>query len=181
MPMTEVRIVDDDGHDVKPGEPGEAWVRSPMVFKGYINQRKRTTKALSNDGWFRTGDIMRLDPESELFYFIDRKKDVIKTGGENVFALEIERVLQKHPAIRECAIVGIPDVRFGEAIGAAIVLEPGQEITGDELVEFCREKLPSFKKPRHMAIMEELPVNPIGKVQKTILRDKADQLFKPIV
>lgn len=181
MPMTEVRIVDNEGQDVLPGEPGEALVRSPMVFRGYINQRGRTTKALSNDGWFRTGDIMRLDPESELFYFIDRKKDVIKTGGENVFALEIERVLQKHPSIRECAIVGVPDVRFGEAIAAAIVLEPGHELTGEELVEYCREKLPSFKKPRYMAIMDELPTNHIGKVQKTVLRDRADTLFTQII
>lgn len=181
MPMTEIRIVNDEGVDVAPGEEGEAWVRSPMVLQGYLNVRRRMAKAVNNDGWFRTGDIIRRDPESGLYYFADRKKDVIKTGGENVFALEVERVIQKYPGVLECAVVGITDERFGEAIGAAIVAEEGAVIEEESLLDYCRENLPSFKKPRYMAFMDALPTNPLGKVQKHILRDRSDELFHKVI
>lgn len=181
MPLTEIRIVDKNGEDVFPGDAGEAWVRSPMVFTGYLRNRRTTGEVLTEDGWFKTGDIMRQDPESGYYYFMDRKKDVIKTGGENVFALEIERVIQKHPDVQECAVVGVADLRFGEAIAAAIVVKPNHTLTAESLLAFCRKKLPSFKKPRYMALMDKLPVNSVGKVQKAVLRKKAEELFKPIV
>lgn len=181
MPLTEVRIIDEAGQDVTSGESGEAIVRSPMVFQGYIGHKEADDEDLFVDGeWFRTGDIMRIDPETGRYYFLDRKKDVIKTGGENVFALEIECAIQEHPAIQECAVVGVPDERFGEAIAAAVVLKPGKRITGTELAEFCKTKLPSFKKPRYMAVLDGLPVNDIGKTAKPVLREQAETLFEAI-
>lgn len=177
MPMTEVRIVNRKGKDVTCGKPGEAWVRSPMVFHGYLKDKKNTRKVLRNDGWFRTGDIMRRDPETGYYYFLDRQGDVIKSGGENVFALEIERVLQRHPDIHECAVVGIPDLRFGEGIAAAVVLKPNCTIKQQEFLKFCEKELPNFKKPRYLAIMEQLPINSSGKVLKTDLCSRANELF----
>lgn len=181
MPMTEVRIVDADGRDVKPGETGEAVVSSPMIMDGYVKgEHEEDDNDLFLDGkWFKTGDIMRMDPETGYYYFMDRKKDIIKTGGENVFAVEVERAIQEHPSIRDCAVVGVCDARFGEAIAAAIVLNPGRSIDPRELTEFCKKRLPSFKKPRYIAIMEELPLNNVGKVAKPVLRENA-ALFKPI-
>lgn len=180
IPLNELRIVDERGRDVKKGQSGEAVVRSPMVFKGYIGQQEEDKDIFLDNEWFRTGDIVRADPKNDCYYFLDRKKDVIKTGGENVFALEVERALQEHPAVRDCAVVGIPDPRFGEAIAAAVVTNPGFSVNGMELAEFCKKKLPSFKKPRYLALMEKLPVNNIGKIAKPVLREQAEQLFAPI-
>lgn len=182
MPFTEVRIVDEAGRDVPAGEAGEAVVSSPMIMDGYVKQfHEEDDNEVFLDGkWFKTGDIMRMDPETGYYYFLDRKKDIIKTGGENVFALEVERAIQEHPAVRDCAVVGVCDARFGEAIAAAIVLNAGSTLDGRELTEFCKQRLPSFKKPRYMAIMDELPVNNIGKIAKPVLRENSPSLFKPI-
>lgn len=178
--LTEVRIVDERGVEVADGEAGEAQVRSPMLLAGYAGPGGGTESALDADGWFRTGDLMRLDPVSRCYYFLDRKKDMIKTGGENVYAPEVERVIQTHPAVAECAVVAVPDPRFGEAVGAAVVLKPGASLTGAELTEFCRARLPSYQKPRYLAVLERLPVNDVGKVQKALLRRDAARLFAPI-
>ena len=175
--FTEVRIVDKEGNDVQPGSVGEALVRSPMVFSGYLGDPEISENIFTSDGWFKTDDIMKMDPDTDNFYFIDRKSDVIKTGGENVFALEIERAIQEHPSIYECAVVGVPDDTFGEGIAAAVVLKHDRSITKDEFINFCKNQLPSFKKPRYIAIMDSLPINSVGKVQKTVLRDRADELF----
>lgn len=180
IPLNEIRIIDENGCDVKEGDPGEAVVRSPMVFKGYIGQQEEDRDIFFENEWFRTGDIVRVDPETRCYYFLDRKKDVIKTGGENVFALEVERAIQEHPAIQDCAVVGVPDDRFGEGIAAAIVVRPNCHVSGAELVAFCKERLPSFKKPRYLAVLDKLPVNDIGKIAKPVLREKSDVLFKPI-
>lgn len=180
IPLNEIRIIDEKGDDVEDGTSGEAIVRSPMVFRGYIGQQEEDKDIFINDEWFRTGDIVRMDPETRCYYFMDRKKDIIKTGGENVFALEVERTIQEHPAVQDCAVVGIPDERFGEGIAAAIVTNPGWDIDGIELATFCKERLPSFKKPRYLAVLDNLPVNDIGKIAKPVLREKAEYLFKPI-
>ncbi len=181
MPLTEVRIIDSDGKDVEPGQPGEAIVKSPMVFYGYMNQQEIEEEELFVDGkWFRTGDIMMMDPKTRMYYFKDRKKDIVKTGGENVYALEVERAIQEHPQIRDCAVIGVPDERFGEGIAAAVVLQDDRELDIKEFIEFCKSKLPSFKKPRYLAILDALPVNDIGKTAKNVLRQQSDQLFFPI-
>lgn len=183
MPLTEIRIIDERGNDVAPGNPGEAVVFSPMIMDGYVNgyEEEEDNEIFFENKWFKTGDIMRLDPGTGYYYFLDRKKDIIKTGGENVFALEVERVIQKYPNVKDCAVVGVPDDRFGEAIGAAIVLTEGKSIDTDRLLEFCKERMPSFKKPRYLAILNELPVNCVGKVAKNILNNKAESIFKAIV
>lgn len=173
--LAELRIVDEYYNDVPAGTIGEAIVRSPMVFNGYLGcpDSKNTCFV---DGWFKTEDLMRKD-ERGYYYLVDRKKDMVKTGGENVYAQEVERIIQSHPAILDSAVVGVPDARFGEAIAAAIVLRNGCTLEPTEFMGFCSTRMPSFKKPRYWAIMDKLPENGVGKVQKTVLRDKADHLF----
>ncbi len=178
--MNEVRIVDEQGKEVPEGEIGEAQVRSPMVFSGYLAHTGGGENVFAPGGWFRTGDLMRMDPGTRCYYFMDRKKDMIKTGGENVYAPDVERVIQQHPAVADCAVVAVPDPRYEEGVGAAIVLRPGCTLTPEELTEFCRTHLPSFQKPRYLALLDTLPVNSVGKVQKNVLRDHAAELFRPI-
>lgn len=174
----EIRLVDEKGNDVPDGESGEALVRSSMVFHGYLGAPEKTAECFSGD-WFRTEDIMKRDADG-FYYLLDRKRDIVKTGGENVYAQEVERVLQRHPAIADSAVIGVPDKRFGEAIAAAIVLNPGCDLQQEAFLQFCAEQLASFKKPRYWAVMEELPTNDVGKVQKMVLRHDAEKLFTRI-
>lgn len=174
----EMRLVDEQGRDVPQGQVGEALVRSPAVFSGYIKDPELNYRVLK-DGWFYTEDLLKRD-EDGFYYLVDRKKDMIKTGGENVYAQEVEDVLRNHPSIFDCALIGVEDERFGEAVAAAIILDPGAELSDEELIAYCREKLPSYKKPRYVAFVEELPHNVTGKIQKSVLRDQADRLFRPV-
>lgn len=173
----ELRIVDRQMRDVPVGEVGEALVRSPMLFRGYLKNDELNQRVFS-DGWFHTEDLMRRDANG-YYYLVDRVKDMIKTGGENVYAQEVEDILRNHPAISDCAVIGVPDVRFEEAVAAAIVLKAGMTLSDEELVRYCRETLPSYKKPRYVAYMDEVPHNVTGKVQKSILREHLEQ-FRPI-
>lgn len=177
--LVELRLVDESGDDVPDGAVGEAIVRSSMVFNGYLNRADLTEKYLE-DGWFHTEDLMRRDADG-YYYLVDRMKDMIKSGGENVYAQEVEMVLQKHPAILDCAIIGVPDDCLGEAVAAAIVLAPGACFTAQELLDFSKKRLESYKKPRYWALIEKLPVNNIGKLQKNVLRDNAGRYFVKIV
>ncbi len=173
--LAEMRIVDANNQDVPTDVVGEAIVRSSMVFDGYLGcPGSRETCFV--DGWFKTEDLMRRDEEG-YYYLMDRKKDMVKTGGENVYAQEVERIIQSHPAILDSAVIGVPDARFGEAIAAAIVLRPGCSLEPSDFIEFCNARLPSFKKPRYWAILDKLPENDVGKVQKTVLRKNSEQLF----
>ncbi len=174
----ELRLVDDEGNDVPDGVAGEALARSPMVFKGYIKNEELNTKVLV-DGWFHTEDMMMRDTNG-FYYLVDRKKDMIKTGGENVFAQEVEDILREHPSIFDCAIIGVEDPIFEEAVAAAIVLESGAALSDEELIRYCKERLPSYKKPRYVAFVEDLPHNITGKIQKSVLRDQAKTLFRHI-
>lgn len=179
-PLVEIRLVSEDGDEVPLGQVGEAWVRSSLVCDGYIDAGGGVDASPFDEGWFRTGDMLSCDDRG-YYTIVDRKKDVIKSGGENVWAIEVERILTRHPAIQDCAVVGVPDERFEEAVGAAIVVASGKELMPDELIEFCRENLSSYKKPRYWACLEKLPTNSIGKVQKGVLRSRAEELFKPLV
>ena len=154
-------------------------MRSPAVFRGYIKNDELNARVLEPDGWFHTEDLLRRDEEG-FYYLVDRKKDMIKTGGENVYAQEVEDVLRNHPSIFDCALIGVEDARFGEAVAAAIVLNPGASLTDEELISYCRANLPSYKKPRYVAYVDELPHNVTGKIQKSVLRENADKLFRPI-
>ena len=176
--VSELKLVDKDGNIIEGVGKGEAFVRSPLVFSGYLNAPELTERSFS-DGWFDMEDIMYRD-EDGYYYLLDRKRDIIKTGGENVYAQEVEQDLLKNPAISECAVVGVPDKKYGEAIAAAIVLKSGCTLDSEEFISFCRKVMPSFKKPKYWAFMEQLPKNDVGKVQKAKLRERVD-LFTPIV
>jgi acyl-CoA synthetase (AMP-forming)/AMP-acid ligase II len=167
-PLVGLRIVDDAGRDVTPGAVGEIAVRGEQVMAGYLDDHAATSDAIV-DGWLRTGDLGRLDDRGYLFV-VDRKKDVIVTGGENVASREVEAVLHDHPAVHDVAVVGIPDDYFGEAVAAAVVIRPGGHATEDELVAHCRERLASYKRPRRVVFVADLPRNTVGKVDKGQVR-----------
>lgn len=177
--VSEIRILDESGQEVKNGDIGEAWVKSPLVFKGYLSGAATSQKTeCFRDGWFDTEDLMYRD-ENGFYYMVGRKRDMIKTGGENVYAQEVERVIRSHPAVSDCAIIALPDTRYDEAIGAAVVLNRGYSLDGNELIEYCKKFLPSYKKPRYLAILDKLPENNIGKVQKNVLsRDYKDRFIR---
>jgi long-chain acyl-CoA synthetase len=170
LPGVGLKIVDINGNEATCGEAGEVVVRAPNVAKGYLNRPDATAEAF-RDGWFFTGDIGRLDERGYL-YLLDRKKDLIITGSELVFSLEVESVLYQHPKVHECAVVGIPDETYGEALLAAVVPKPGETLTKEELIEFCRGKIGGYKIPRHYEFLEELPKSAMNKVLKVELRRK---------
>lgn len=169
-PLAALRIVDDDLGDVAPGSPGEIVVRADQVCAGYWNDAEATRAAFTDDGWFRTGDLGRIDPDG-LLSIVDRKKDVIVTGGENVASREVEQVLERHPAVREVAVVGVADPTWGENVCAVVVpSDPDAPPTLDDLVAFAREHLAGFKKPKRLVVVDALPKNATGKIQKQVLR-----------
>jgi len=164
----DMRIVDIDGKEVPLGEDGEVVVRGPNVTVGYLN-RPEENKAAFRDGWFHTGDIGKMD-ENGFMFLLDRKKDMIVTGGENVYSSEVEAALYQHENVHECAVVGVPDEKYGEALFAAIVLRPGTIVTDSEIVDHCRSLIGGYKIPRRMAFVEELPKSAMGKILKTEIR-----------
>ena len=168
VPGAEVRVVDPDTlEDVKQGEQGELWFRTKQLMKGYHNKPEATAEAITEDGWFRTGDIGRVDEDGYIFVE-DRLKDMIITGGENVYSIEVERVLAEHPAIAEVAVIGIPDEKWGEAVKAVVALEG--DATEADIIAFARERLAGYKCPKTVDILDELPRNPTGKILKKDLR-----------
>ncbi len=159
-----MRVVDlQTGEDVKPGQAGEIIARGPNVMKGYWNRPEATREVLDDDGWFRTGDVGYFDADGFLF-ICDRVKDMVITGGENVYPAEVESVLFEHPSIAEVAVVGLPDEKWGETVVAVAALE--------ELQAFATERLARYKVPRRLQLVEALPRNPTGKVLKYQLREK---------
>lgn len=165
-----VRIVDEIGKEVPSGTLGEIVLRGPKVFKGYWRNEAATAAAI-NDGWFHTGDIGYLDDEDYL-YIVDRKKDIIISGGENIASLEVERVIYEMPQVLEVAVVGIPHPRWQEVPKAFIVPKKGEELTAGEVMEHCSKKLARFKVPKEIEFIDLLPRNPSGKVLKRELRDR---------
>ena len=163
-----VKIVDDQMREMKRGEVGEIALRGPKVFKGYWKNPEATAEVLKN-GWFLTGDIGYLDEDGYL-YLVDRKKDMIISGGENIASLEVERVIYEVSKVLEVAVVGIPDHRWGEVPVAFVVLKSGENMTEGELIDFCRSKLAKFKVPKEVIFIGQLPRNPSGKVLKRELR-----------
>jgi acyl-CoA synthetase (AMP-forming)/AMP-acid ligase II len=170
LPFIEIRIVDDDGNDVPVGEVGEAVYRGPTVLKEYYKNPEATAEA-TRGGWFHSGDLLRQDEEGYL-YVVDRKKDMINTGGENVYSAEIEAVLCQHPKIQECAVIGVFDEEWGESVKAIVVAAPSAELTEQEVIDFSKQHLASFKKPKSVDFIAALPRNAMGKVLKTDLREQ---------
>ncbi|MGX6444818.1 acyl-CoA synthetase [Neobacillus sp. K501] len=172
--FTEARVVDDKGSDVKPGVVGEFIIKSPMVMKEYY-KKPEETKSTIKDGWLYTGDLATIDEEGYIT-LVDRKKDMIITGGENVYSVEVEGVLFEHPAVLDAAIIGLPDETWGEAVCAVIVPKEGVELDEDEIRSFCRQKLAGYKVPRRFFIEQQLPRNASGKILKYQLRQKLNQV-----
>ncbi|MEU6696694.1 long-chain-fatty-acid--CoA ligase [Pseudonocardia sp. NPDC046786] len=169
MVGVEARIVDDDMNDVPPGDVGEIVYRSPMVMTGYWNKPEETAEAFRG-GWFHSGDLVRADPDGYL-YVVDRKKDMIISGGENIYCAEVENVLAGHPKIADVALIGVPDPKWGETPLAVVVpRDPADPPTGADIEGYARERLAAYKRPRHLRLVDALPRNPSGKVLKTVLR-----------
>jgi acyl-CoA synthetase (AMP-forming)/AMP-acid ligase II len=170
IPGAELKVVDPASLEELPiGEHGELWFRTPQLMKGYLNKPEATAEVITEDGWFRTGDMGKVDAEG--FVFVeDRLKDMIISGGENIYSPEIERVLAEHPAVMEVAIIGVPDERWGETVKAVVSLKPDAEATEEELIAFCREHLAHYKCPKSVDIIDALPRNPTGKILKRDLR-----------
>jgi fatty-acyl-CoA synthase len=171
--FTDVKIVDQDDHDVPDGERGEIVVRGPNVMKGYWNQPEATAEVLVN-GWFHTGDIGIRDSDG-YFFIVDRKKDMIISGGENVYPAEVEEVLYQHPGIREAAVIGVQHPRWGETVRAVVVLKDGVTLTEQDVLDFSQDKLARYKQPKSVVFVGMLPRNPAGKVIKFDLRQQHGQ------
>jgi len=166
---TEIRVVDGNGNDVDPEVKGEVLIRSPVMMKGYWNKPEATADTIK-DGWLYSGDIGRLDKDGFL-YIMDRKKDMIISGGENIYPAEIEEYLLRHPKVADVAVIGYNDAKWGEAVRAIVVVPPGEELTEQELIEWCQDKIGKFKIPKSVIITDTIPRTPTGKILKKDLRE----------
>jgi len=170
-PGVDLQVTDTSGKQVEPGQAGELIARGANVMRGYWNNAEETAEAF-RDGFFRTGDIGHQDTAG-YFYILDRLKDMIVTGGENVYSGEVEAVIYEHPAVREVAVFGVPDPKWGELVMACVVLKPGAILTSDDLIAFCRRSLATYKLPRRVEFSEtDLPKSSSGKVLKKTLRER---------
>lgn len=174
MPNFEVKCVDDDGKAVPQGEVGELWVKGSSVIKGYLN-RPDANEASFTDGWLHTGDVARID-EDGFIYIVDRKKDMVLRGGENVYCTEVEAGIYRHAAVAECCVFGVPDERLGEEVGVAVVLKPGEALDAEALRAHCLSVMAKHKVPRFVWFRAEaLPRNANGKFLRRELRDELAQ------
>ncbi|HBC41801.1 MAG TPA: o-succinylbenzoate--CoA ligase, partial [Pseudanabaena sp.] len=165
----EIRIVNANGDDVEESEVGEVWIRGDNVFQGYWQMPEKTAEAFV-DGWFRTGDLGFQDPDDDnRLYLVGRVKELIITGGLNVYPKEIENILEGHEAVKESAVIGLPDQDFGEKVVAAIALQDDMSIAPEVLIDYCKSRLASYKCPKQILVINELPRNAMGKIQKNIL------------
>ena len=165
----EIRIVDERGQDVPVDTPGELLLRGPMVTPGYWRHPEATAKAIA-DGWFHTGDMVREDAENYI-YVVDRIKNMFISGGENVYPAEIERVLVKHPAVSEAAVIGVSDEKWGEVGKAFIVCQPSEPAAPETLTDYCRQHLAKYKIPKYFVFLAALPKNDTGKINRMALKN----------
>lgn len=169
--FVDAKVVDDGNRFLGPNEAGELVLKGPSYCSGYFNDPEATEAAVDERGYFHTGDVAQYDEEG-YFYIVDRKKDMFISGGENVYPAEIEKVLYQHPAVHMCAVIGLPDPKWGEAGMACVVLKPSQTATEEELLKFMTERLAKYKVPKSVTLMETLPISAAGKILKRELRDK---------
>jgi long-chain acyl-CoA synthetase len=173
MPSFETRIVDAEGNELPPGSVGELWVKGGPVIKGYLNRPEATAESITN-GWLHTGDIARIDQDGFIF-IVDRAKDMVLRGGENVYCAEVESAIYEHPGVAETTVFGVPDDRLGEEVGAAVYLKPGVTLTGDDVRDHCRARISAHKLPRYVWFVNQpLPRNASGKFLKRELRETLD-------
>jgi len=164
----DIKIFDENGRQLPPNQTGEIVIKGPCVMKGYWNKPQETAEVL-RDGWLHTGDIGHID-EDGYIYITDRKKDLIIRGGENVYPKEVENVLHRHPQVLECGVVGVPDPVYGEEVKAFVVLKAAGSVTEEELVLFCKDHLPAYKRPKSIQLMEALPKSAVGKILRRELK-----------
>jgi fatty-acyl-CoA synthase len=171
---SDARIVDSNNQPVATGERGEICLRGPNIMKGYWNRPEATAETIDPEGWLHSGDVGYFDEDGFLF-ICDRLKDMVISGGENVYPAEVESVLYRHEAIAEVAVIGLPDDKWGEAVTAVAALHEGQELTLDALREYARSELASYKLPLRLHVVDALPRNPAGKVLKFVLKEQLQQ------
>lgn len=166
----EIKLFDDDGKEVAPGEVGELYMHGYNLFKEYLKDPEATAGSRRGK-WITVGDMARIDEEG-YYYIVDRKKDLVISGGVNIYPIEIDEVIQKHPKVLEVAVIGIPNEVWGESLKAVVVLKKGVEASEKEIIDYCKEKLPKYKVPQSCEFMTELPKSPVGKILKKVLREK---------
>ncbi|CEH49288.1 AMP-binding protein [Xanthomonas citri pv. durantae] len=171
LPVTEVRIEDDFASASERHPIGEIQVRSAKLMSGYWRRPEATADRLTDDGWFRTGDLGQFDDEGYL-YIVDRKNDMVISGGENIFPFEVEEVLHTHPAVEEASVFGIPDTRWVERLVAAVVLRPDAKVSEADIIAYARQHLPGYKTPKSIHIVQELPKSAVGKILRKTLRER---------
>jgi Acyl-CoA synthetases (AMP-forming)/AMP-acid ligases II len=177
MPLIELKIVDENDHEVGAGEIGECLSRGPAAMSGYYKQPELTEACIRYDGWLHTGDLMKRD-ENDYFYLVSRKKNMIKTGGENVFTQEVENVIRQHPVVVDCIVFGIPDRSVGEAVVAVVQLHDGCSMDLQELQDHCKKYLSSYKKPRYADFVSALPMDEAGKIPTYKLQELYKERLK---
>ncbi len=165
----EMKVVDENGVQLPPGQLGEIVIKGPNVMKGYYNKPEETEKTIRN-GWLHSGDIGMTDDDG-YFYIVDRVKDMINSAGFKIWPREVEEVLFKHPAVLECAVIGVPDKVYGERVKAFIILREGERASAEEIIAFCKERIASYKAPKEIEFVKEIPKSPTGKILKRILRE----------
>jgi acyl-CoA synthetase (AMP-forming)/AMP-acid ligase II len=178
LPFVECRIVDlqDPDKTLGPDEPGELILRGPVVMQGYYGNEKATRETIGPDGWLHSGDVARMDEEGYI-HLVDRAKDMIIRGGENVYPREIEEFLSTHPEISDVQVYGVPDEKYGEEAAAAIVLKEDASLTEEDVEEFCRDEIAYYKIPKYIDFVEEYPMTGSGKIQKFKLREDAVERY----
>ncbi len=167
----EVRLVNDHGADVAANEEGELCIRGEIDMAGYWQDPEATSEVLDAEGWLHTGDVARQD-EDGFVYIVGRQKDMIISGGFNIYPVEVERVIEGHPGVQEVAVIGVPDAIWGEAVKAVVVPRPGATIAPEDIIALCTQHIASYKKPKSVDIVDELPQNFQGKILKRELYDR---------
>lgn len=171
VPGVEIKIADDNGNELPLGERGEIWIRGPHTVQGYYNDPEQTEENFSENGFWKSGDIGYMDDEGFL-YLVDRKKDMIVSGGLNIYANEVENCINAHPAVEQSAVVGIPDDYWGEAVHAEVILKEGEELSEEALIEYCKGHIARHKAPKTVRFVNQLPLSPVGKVLRRGVREK---------
>ncbi|RPJ46080.1 MAG: long-chain fatty acid--CoA ligase [Betaproteobacteria bacterium] len=170
-PWAQCRVVDDEGRDVPDGEPGELWVKTPIIMQGYFRDPEQTASSF-HDGWFKTGDLVRRDSDG-YYYFLSRKRDIIRRRGENIAAAELDRVVGEHPAVAEAGTIAVPSELGEDDIFVVVATKPGAQVTAEEIADWCSARLAPQKVPRFVAFVDELPHTPTHKIAKAVLRADA--------
>ncbi len=178
LPDVEVKVMDENGNQCEPGEVGEIVAKGGRVMKGYWKQKDATSSVIDKNGYLHTGDLGYQD-EAGYIFLAGRAKDIIKRGGEMISPEEVENVILAHPKVEECAIIGVPDTEWGERVRAVVVPKAGQKIDPQELIDFCKARLASYKKPESVVFVDEIPRNPMGKILKRVLREQFKEPITP--